>query len=169
MISKTKIQSSLITLNNLFEKFRYRRPNNSGMLVLWFSKLSILELCGWIEESIDLIILTEAKRRLNTLEKIKIETMVAKNSSFTYEKHFRKMLESSLGAVNVDNLENNLDVATFLKMKASLSTLKSNRDKLAHTFVKGVTTIIDAPSATIDHFKYVYTGLKEIEKHIRKI
>ena len=74
-----------------------------------------------------------------------------------------------VGMINIERLEQILDLHKFTKMTSSLSALKQRRDELAHTYIKGTTPTIDAPSLTKDRFLNVYEGLKDIESYISKM
>ena len=43
----------------------------------------------------------------------------------------------------LEKIESRVDQTTFLYMKASLQTLKSQHDPMAHTHIKGITLRID--------------------------
>jgi hypothetical protein len=163
MIVKSHIQKNIIEIDNL-----YNKSSSSYKNQLYYSKLALLELCGWIEESMDIIILEFAKRNLKLKKNIKeIEESTKKNSSFDYEHNFRRLLVNIIGLINVEMLENNLDQIKYQKLKAALNNLKTVRNSEAHTHLKGVTKTIDAPSVTMKHFLDVNDGLKEFESKLR--
>ena len=85
---------------------------------------------------------------------------------FEYEKHFRKILCSAIGEIIVANIEKQMNPAIRVQLKSELNTLHERRNSLAHTYVKGITQQIDAPSQTIQRFNRIYEGLKEFEKEI---
>ena len=165
MINKRQIQGNLEQLNNLYSNSRgHMRP-------LFFSKLAILELCGWVEESMDDVIETCAKRHLRQPSNMTfVEKQVVKRThGFDYEQHFRSMLVQLIGIIDLERLETHLDNTKFDTMKSALSSLRESRDKQAHTHLKDATTRIDAPSITRSRFQDVYLGLKDIESCIRRI
>lgn len=138
---------------------------------LYYSKLAMLELCGWIEESMDDIVEKCAHR---VLKKSSNKTYVAKNIirptyGFEYEKHFRKMLMSVIGLKLIEKLENKVDAVKHTIFTAELNNLKAARNKEAHTHLKGVTRTVDAPSVTITRFHSVYEGLKDIENTLKRL
>lgn len=164
MISKSHIFKSLKTLEFLYRK------SPATKISLFYSKLAILELCGWIEESMDDIILRCAKRYLknnNNLNFVKSE-IVKRTYSFEYNRHFRRMLIQILGIINLEKLERKFNPREFQLLDSNLETLKLCRDNEAHTHIKGVTSRLDSPSVTINRFKYIYSGLKDIEIKIRR-
>lgn len=165
MINKGQIEKNLTQIHNSYNKSRRLRQT------LYFSKLAILELCGWIEESMDNVIQISAYRRLKKPDNLTfVEKQIIKRTySFEYDQHFRNMLIQVIGIINVERLEDNLDRTKLDMMKSTLATLKECRDKQAHTHLKDTTMIIDAPSVTQSRFQIVYDGLKDIESCIRKM
>ena len=155
-------------LANLKSLERKYRTAASGKDALFFSKLAILELCGWIEESMDDVIRQCAMRYLKDAGNRKyVETMVIKRTySFDYER-FRLMMISVVGLINVERVEKKLDPSIKSKFEAVLASLKTARDAEAHTHIKGVTRVINAPSLTIAQFADVYQGLKLVETTLR--
>ena len=163
MINKSQIQNNLTQINNFYNNSK--RPKAT----LYFSKLAILELCGWIEESMDDVIKTYSKRHLKKSDNLRlVENQIIKRTySFEYGQHFRNMLIQVIGIINVEKLEDNLDKTKFDIMQSTLISLKECRDKQAHTHLKDVTINIDSPSITQTRFQNVYNGLKNIESCIR--
>ena len=54
-------------------------------------------------------------------------------------------------------------------MISTLDSLKLNRDSEAHTYIKGTTRRMDAPSVTKNRFSAIYNGLKNIDDELRII
>lgn len=165
MIAKSSISANLRSLNTQFKR------NKSPKLCLFYSKLAILELCGWTEESMDDMVLWYAKKHLKNdvnINYIKKE-VVGKTYGFDYAKHFRKMLSQVVGMVNFEKVERKVDQIKKVKLASTLNSLKQIRDKEAHTHVKGTTRVINSPSITITQFDDVYAGLKEFERIVRTL
>ncbi len=74
-----------------------------------------------------------------------------------------------IGLKHVEKIEARADPAKFQTLKATLTTLKPSRNGVAHTYLKGVTMILDAPSVTRGRFVAVYEGLNEIERILRSL
>ncbi len=164
MINKTEIQSNLTQLDNLYK--RARTPKKSS----FYSKLAILELCGWIEESMDDIIRGYTNKHLKEQKNLKfVEALIGQTHSFIYKANFKNMLIQIIGIVNVEKLEQVFDERKFTQMTSSLGVLKQRRDDQAHTHIKDTTPTIDAPSVTKNRFQNVYEGLKDIESCIRNM
>src|SRR3990172_214960 len=160
MVNKSQIIKTFARIENLYQKHvgNYYRGQ-------YFAKLAIIEACGWIEESMDDIVRRCTTRYLNDLRNIRsVEGDIIKNThSFKYDPNFRNMLIQVLGLINVERLELTYDQNKFVHMSSSLDILKQRRDDQAHTYVKGTTPVIDAPSITKDRFLKAYDGLKDIE------
>ena len=135
-----------------------------------FAKLAIIELCGWIEESMDALVLRCAKRRLEVARNLKIceKDIIARTYGFDYDKHFRAMLIRLVGLITVERLENQVDQAKHITMKSTLGSLRVVRDSVAHTHLKGTTRRLDAPSHAIRSFRLVYDGLFDLDETMRR-
>ncbi len=165
MILQSDISKILLLLEQL-----YNDPEFSKIDPKWpklVSKLAILEVCGWIEESMDYIIRNCANRHLKmSVNQDYIEKTVIKlTHTFNYEK-FRDMLIKTIGIIKVEELENSIDSRKFHIMKSVLGSLKVDRDKHAHKHLKETTSQIAAPSKTKDNFSKVYDGLEEIDNKL---
>lgn len=127
-------------------------------------------MCGWIEESMDDIVLRCATRHLKNISNKEYvrKQIVRRTHGFDYDYHFRRMLIQLLGIINVENIEKSVDNSKQAQLKAILSTLKSEKDPEAHTHIKGVTRSINAPSVTLSQFPAIFDGLIEYDQVIRK-
>jgi hypothetical protein len=165
MIAQSYISENLRTLNR-----NYNKPSTTPKYALFYSKLAILELCGWIEETMDDIVTRCARRQLQDGKNRKYcaTEIVKRTYGFDYHNNFREMLIQLLGLVNVEYIEKKVDPAKFASMTAALGALKAQRDAEAHTHVKGVTRKINAPSATLAQFTPVFEGLAEFDRILRK-
>lgn len=164
MIARSYINTSLQAINRHFLNAASQRES------LLFSKLAILELCGWIEESMDDVVMRCAMRRVNGHHNRNYcRDVIVKNTyGFEYDRHFRFMLIRLLGLVNIEYVEARVDQAKHAAMTAALTTLKAQRNLEAHTHVKGTTRLINAPSVTITQLSPVYEGLAEFDRVIRQ-
>lgn len=164
MIAQGYITDNLQAINRGYLKASSQRES------FFFSKLAILELCGWIEESMDDIVVRCAMRHLRepVNQKYCKEVFVKRSYGFDYDKNFRFMLIQLLGLVNVESIEARVDRNKRDTMTAALSSLTAQRNKEAHTHLKGATRSINAPSVTIAHLQPLYQGLVEFDRVIRK-
>ena len=162
-LSKTYIKVNLRRLDVLFKKAI--NPRDS----LFFSKLAILELCGWIEISMDAIVRRCAQKNLKIqANRQSAADIIQGTYSFEY-KRFRKMLIHVLGLNCLEKIERRLNPLQLDKLVADLKSLKINRDNEAHTYIKGVTITIDAPSVTRGRFNDLYTALKHFDDTVKQL
>jgi hypothetical protein len=166
MISKSYITDNLKTLNAAYN-------NASGKQALYFSKLAILELCGWIELSVDDLIERHAIRHLRDASNRKFVTgdIIKRNSGFDYNTNFRHMMMRTIGIITLEKVEAAIGPAVIAPFSAQLSNLKAVRNQLAHTYVKGTgaTLNIDAPSVTRARFGDLHGGLIAYEAQLRTL
>ena len=165
MVSKTTIARNLRELDS-----RYKRKSRNPRDPLYYSKLSLIELCGWIEGTMDLILNNCARKHLSDPGNVKyMDEIIKRTSGFSYENHFREMLIRAIGIVMVEKLEGAFDPVKFQLLKSSLNTLSEQRNSAAHTHLANVTLSLLAPSAVNAHFIQVYDGLKDIERCVRHV
>ena len=164
MVAKSYILSSLKSLDAKYRQAKSQKDN------LFFSKLAILELCGWLEESIDEIVEDFAKKHIKNLNNRKlIQDKTTRTYGFEYERHFKSLIIQLVGIVVFERIEANIDSTKLQLFISSISSLVTRRNSEAHTHIKGVTKIIDAPSLTINHFNNIYDGLIEFEKALKSL
>ena len=137
---------------------------------LFYSKLAVIELCGWIEMSMDDIVLRLSVRRLQDPKNRKyiVKDVVQRTYGFHYEDHFLPMIEAVIGRQGIEQMNSSLDGTLIPPLIGALSALKTARNKLAHQYIKGTTLIIDAPSVTNARFPIIWAGLKDIETVLRE-
>lgn len=163
MLAKSYILSNLNSLDRMY------RGTSSSKAALFYSKLALLELCGWIEESMDDVVIRCSIRHLRqeaNRNYIKND-VVKKNYGFEYNRHFRKMLIHLIGIVQVEKLEGRIDTSVKANFESTLGALKTARNSEAHTHIKGVTRVINAPSVTISQFTAVWNGLQAYDSELR--
>lgn len=167
MIAKTYILQNLTQLDSAFRHAKTQKH------AVYFSKLAILELCGWIEISMDDLVMAHCGRHVTVAANTRFVSndIVKRTYGFDYERNFRRMLINLIGIVTCEKLEAKVPVATYTRFLAQLQSLKMMRDSLAHTYLKGsaVTMIIDAPSVTKARFTDIYDGLKAFEHELRAL
>jgi hypothetical protein len=164
MISRCYITDILNDLNKGY--INSSSPKKSS----FYSKLAVIELCGWIEESMNDIIMRCATRKLKlpSSRKYAEKQIVKPNYGFTYDGHFRKMLIQLMGIITTERIERLVDPLTSDVFKSQLKSLKTVRNSEAHTHLKGFTRSIDAPSVTLGRLPSIYSGLNEYDRVIRK-
>ncbi|MFZ3116953.1 MAG: hypothetical protein WA159_01420 [Variovorax sp.] len=141
-------------------------------MTLFYAKLVIIEVGGWVEMSMDDLAYRAGKTLVAAPNAKYLEReVIRKNYGFDYEKNFRPMLMKVIGLVRLEKLERNLDVSKHTKMKAALELLKNARNSVAHTYVKNPSggMVIAAPSVSLSYFSDIYDGLKDIEEKMKSL
>lgn len=162
MIAKSYIEKNLKEIEQRFNNPRTQKEP------LYFSKLAVLELCGWLEVSIDDLVCRAVRKHVKdsrVFAKFE-ESVVTPVYGFHYKKHFRKMICGAVGEITMHEIETTMNQLKRQQLESELNALSVNRNSLAHTYLKGVTQNIDAPSRTIARFQITYDCLKEFEKEI---
>lgn len=163
MIDERDIFQSLNELNAAY--------NNPLSINAYFcSKLAIIELCGWVEISLDTLLQDYALINIhNELSHKLAEQYIKKVHSFNYNKHFQPLLVQFIGLVNLEKFLKGIDASTHQASVSELETLLTRRNSLAHTYVQGTTTTIDAPSVTIARFKKILSAFQNYESVLKDI
>lgn len=138
---------------------------------IYFSKLAILEYCGWIEESFDKIVRRSVKGKLKTqVYKDMLASVIDNTHGFQYKKHFRPMLYSAVGLKNMEIVEKNLkDSGKFELLISELEAVKIHRDNAAHTWINGATPTYPAPSNIKARFEIIYPIMKGIYSQVIRL
>ncbi|WP_424970646.1 hypothetical protein [Dinoroseobacter sp. S76] len=135
-----------------------------------YSKLATIELCGWIEMSIDDLVERVLIRKTRPGEIRSSGTRALKQiHGFSFENGFRKALVGCIGAVGLEAVEAKISAMTRDRLKRNLDELIVERNKLAHTYLKGVTQTIEAPSVVTSRFEEVLIGLRAYETELRRL
>ncbi len=163
MVAKTYILKELNKIKRLYDK---SMSGSDRDMPKYYSKLALLELCGWIEESMDDIIV-KSSRRSRVKDCKYINDFIERNHGFSY-KNFRNMIISLIGITEVERVENKVNKVNKQKLESSLKSLKSMRDNHAHTTLhgEGSTKRLWAPSIILSKFNEVYEGLVDYENHL---
>ena len=128
------------------------------------AKLSIIEVCGWIEECMDRLVLDAP-----VLDDIRddnrkiVKDQVKHIHGFSYENHFKHLLICLIGCVGVNSLEDQIDSYRFHQMISDLNSLRAIRNELAHTSYAPNRSSLDAPATVRTRFDGVRKGLEDIE------
>ncbi len=164
MIAKSYIKSSLEELDKLYLNA------SSQKKAVYFSKMALIELCGWIEETLDDIVIRHANRKLTIVDNKKYckEKIVFPNYGFHYHKNIRPMFISLLGIIELEKLEIKLEkTAQVTLLKSQLGNLIKSRNEAAHTHLRGITKTYNAPSRTIGDFHRISLILEKIDSELR--
>ena len=164
MITKSYLFKTLNRLDKLYN------DSTSDDQKIFYSKLALIELCGWIEETMDDIVLRCAKRCLKSPANQKFikDEIIKPNSNFQYEA-FRKMLIMVIGLATLEKIEKKLEkTGKISALKGYLGNLKKSRDTAAHSHTTGTLRTYDAPSKTQHNFDRIYALLTELDAELQR-
>lgn len=159
MINFTDIENTIIELDSL-----YTSATNTLHQIL-YSKLGILEYCGWLEESFDIIADEFIVRNIAISNHSYARNMaISKNHGFSYDNNIRPMLSKVMGFHILEFLENDLeaDYGKFTLMKSYIDYFIPQRKVAAHQ-ATSVTTIYDTPSIVLVKLRDLRPILSQFE------
>jgi hypothetical protein len=115
--------SNLTILKNLKRVDKLYSAARSPIETLLYAKIGIIELCGWVEETMDAIVIDLSQRSLTSqAHRDYIEKQIVKKTyGFAYEAHFRKMLMGVVGLKGVQDMEARVNRAFFDPMCGTLT------------------------------------------------
>lgn len=162
MISKRDIYADLKLLDCIYSD-AVGQPN-SARIQVYASKMAVIELCGWIEKSFDVIAERCVKKaRLSKPSRTFINSAIKKNHGFDYTDHFKKMLFPIVGCGKVDEMEAALvEVMPVVKFEAELGHLKTMRDEAAHLNISNSSINFDSPSITIIRLNTIHPAIRKL-------
>ncbi|WP_445454237.1 hypothetical protein [Flavobacterium sp. 25HG05S-40] len=138
----------------------------------YYSKLALLELCGWLEHTQDEIIKSYSDFKLTeTRNKDEIrDFVIGKTYGCDYMDHFRPMIIKLIGYKQTEFLENKLKSAgQFQILRDQLSSLWALRRRAAHTSMVGVTITYQAPSSMRTYLNSLYPILTAVETELNTL
>jgi len=161
MVVKKYILSSLTMLDREYNNALSSPDPNKAV---YFSKLAIIEYCGWIEETMDAIIAAYAKGNVKTPPFIEsLNSKINKTYGFQYKKHFRPLLVHIVGIIRCERIQSTLDSNGDLTiLESELNNYVVHRNKAAHTHISNVLPRYPSPSATIGSLHIIYPILKRV-------
>ena len=168
MLHSNRIHKSLKIFDREYDK---SKSNNDSLWQIMYSKLAILELCGWIEEGFDEIARNCVRRKLRTkASRSLLENRIKRTHGFGYDRNAQQLLGFALGTVKLTELEKKLEKkARLTVLKAELSALRTQRNLAAHIYVRGTTSILDAPSVTLNRFEKINPILQDYWERVKSI
>lgn len=168
MLSVLELQNNLA-----YHKHVYANCNYDPRITQLSSKSSILEVCGWVEQAMDLMVRDTANRcNLSPRYITQVEEKyIEKTFGFEYRKHFEKMLIAVVGYRVLENAET-LAGNDLIKMESTLSVLSKLRNHYAHTHFdisnpnpQGYSGI-PTPTVMINHANIAVNGLTALENSL---
>jgi hypothetical protein len=166
MVALSEIEGNLKTINSRFNKAKGAKQP------LYYSKLAVIELCGWVEVTVDDMVLRYVHSRCRNPRVVKIfESKVKQTHGFDYKKHVEQLLVAAIGVVGLVQLESIADKTKLVLLENELSKLTTPRNDAAHNPIRfrGVTRHVQGPSVTLAQLPTIFSGLKEIEACLRKL
>ena len=133
-----------------------------------YSKLALLEMSGWIEESVDTILYNYIDNKILDVDcKNRVRDIIEHNYSFEY-KHLYHMFICTLGVNNWENIIDAISPARISVLTTKCNDYKRKRNDAAHTY-QLVTTTYPAPSQVISDFHVIRPILFDVEQEIIKL
>ena len=157
MILKKDIKKILLDLELYYSS--YTQPRST-----FYSKLAVIEFCGWIEESFDKIAQRCVVNKIKTnVYRDIIKSIIEKNYGFKYNSNFRRMMLQTIGLLKMEQLEKRLSITGEKSiLESTLDILKFERDRAAHTTITGVMFTFQSPSVTINQLDKIYPIIRKI-------
>lgn len=164
MINSVGITTTIDELDLLY--------NSNPLQATYYSKLALLELCGWLELSMDSIVIDCANTKVSVQSnKDYIEkTVVATIYGFHYDQHFRPMLMKLVGLIKLEQIEDGLITSGELSvLESHLGSLYQTRKRAAHTSIAGATVTYEAPSKIKQYLNRLFPILQKYEVALQAI
>lgn len=166
MVNYNGIENTLIRLD-----VEYNLQMTDPQMPILFSKLAVIELCGWIEESFDDILHEYINRRILDSNCIRIVKEIVKNNyGFSYEKHTFKIFSTVIGVNNWENIIDNIPAVDFSNFQEILRNYSTIRNHAAHTHSPvGRTRNFDTPSLVLSNFYKIKNAVVVLENKINTL
>ena len=170
MIDYESIENTLVLLENEYNNAQNNDTIDPQLPIL-FSKLAILELCGWIEVSVDKVLYEYVNSNLSKEENKKfIKEKIDGIYGFKFKTNLQPLFCSVLGIKNYETIIDTLSEQELSDMQTTLGNLAKLRDFAAHNNTQvGVTPNYNAPSQTITNYRKLKPAFEKIEKEIQKL
>ena len=165
MLSSVELHQNI----NVYQK-HYNSAQNLRELLL-SSKAALLDVCGWLEEAMDQVVIDCARRCNLSIVRLKsVESYYVKRTNgFDYERHFEKMLTAVVGFKVLEQAETQIGVTTLTPFTSALSSLVPLRNHYAHTHLDTAqpypqnVTSIPAPSSLVPFVVQAEVALQSME------
>lgn len=147
----------------------YSKSTTTTHYAILYSKLAVIEFCGWIEQMIDAILIEYISNKLvesANFDFIK-KNIIEQNYGLHYEKNVRKMLMNIVGMNNLESLEDSLEShsAYLTTLKSILGSFTTSRNTAAHTYTPyGATPTYQSPSVVISNIRTITPILQKVEQ-----
>lgn len=165
------LEDTELMANLAYHEQTYNSSTHDLRIMLLCSKASILEVCGWIEQAMDLVVSDTAQRCVLSPARIKLigDNYIDRTYGLSYEKHFEKMMISVVGYRVLEAAEHQAGNAIPV-MTGALTFLTKLRNYYAHThfnmsnpFPKNMNAV-PAPTTTRAYAQTAIAGLTALEQ-----
>lgn len=172
--SSKSIEKNLKLLKKQYDRAMSSTRINASLEAALYSKFALLEFCGWLEETIDKILLDYIERTIasTTIKKTIQEEIINRVYGFKYREEFHPLFEKIIGANNFQYIIRRLSSKSGRDelLKNMLAELTKARNRAAHThWIEGITPRFDAPSKTIENLKKIMPILHSIERMVKNM
>lgn len=138
------------------------RPNEQ----VYYSKLAVIELSGWIECYVDDLCMFSMRQKTRvSAYHSDLEKKMKRVYGLTYNDHVRRLLITTIGVYSVNKLEAKVGLRNITTLKSELSLLSELRNDLAHNYTSPAFPC-PAPSVTIQKMNIIAPILSKIKKQI---
>ncbi len=171
MLEGTEIKKTLSWLDRQYIAASAKRRISNIELQL-YSKLALLELSGWLEQSFDRIVMEYLERTCGDPTYIKKckDMLIKKVNGFNYETDVQKLLLFIIGPQKFRILENKLKTkGLFDQFHSTLNTLCELRNKAAHTHTRGTTEQFSAPSQILLYYNQITKPMQYIDRSTHRM
>lgn len=170
MIDYISIKNTLELLEQEYNSALNNDKSDQQMPIL-FSKLAILELCGWIEVSIDNVLYEYVNNNVSKEENKKIiKERINVNYGFKFKSNLQPLFCSVFGIKNYETIIGTLSEQELANMQTTLGNLAKTRDFAAHNNTEtGMTPRYNAPSQIISDYKNLKPAFEKIEKAVHEL
>ncbi len=141
------------------------------------SKAALLEVCGWLEQAMDSLVLDCAIRcQLSETRQRSIQNnYVNKTYGFDYQRHFEKMLAAVVGFKVLEQAERQIDANILTPFISAITSLVPLRNHYAHTHLDATQPYprniiaIPSPSSLIQYVTQAESALLSLERTLQDL
>ncbi|PKP92656.1 MAG: hypothetical protein CVT77_08180 [Alphaproteobacteria bacterium HGW-Alphaproteobacteria-16] len=155
MLKHANVRDALMLLD---KQYRSAQGGGPSHLLIMYSKLALLECCGWFEESFDEIVINSVRKKLRYVRDRKdLMQKIKSTHGFDYNTNFRPMLVYGVGICKVLDIEKEMDRNGDLTvLKGVLGNLNSMRRVAAHTTSNGITQTFPDPATMLSYYNTTF-------------
>lgn len=157
MVYRKDVERKIRRLKDL-----YNASSQNAEDQILYSKGALMELCGWIEDSMDSIALRAVKGLLETAPYKQISgSNVSNVYGFEYKKYFRPMMISQIGVSDMELLEKSMGADVDV-LKAKLESFIQYRGCAAHSAKTPSMGAFNDPSVILGDLAVIYPILRRL-------